>query len=70
MKRKAVIVFWIIALIVGLTPGVVPGTEIQAEEAPSPGAVYFVAGNGSDSNSGVEAAPFRTLQKARIPSAS
>ncbi|WP_379145210.1 Ig-like domain-containing protein [Paenibacillus sp. sgz500992] len=65
MKRKAVIVFWIIALIIGLTPGFVPGTEIQAEEVPSPGAVYFVAENGSDSNSGVEAAPFRTLEKAR-----
>lgn len=63
MKRKWkwMSVLWIMVLMMASFPA----AGVQAEEPPSPGAVFYVSQNGSDSNSGSEASPFLTLEKAR-----
>lgn len=45
--------------------GCLPIAHAEAEELANPGVAFFVATNGSDSNSGTEADPFQTLEKAR-----
>ncbi|MGG1554212.1 Ig-like domain-containing protein [Paenibacillus ferrarius] len=61
MWRRKVIIFLLTAL---LLTGI-PFGGVQAEEASAPGAIFYVSNNGSDSNSGTQASPFQTLEKAR-----
>lgn len=60
MKRRI-----IISLIIVMLVGCLPVTSTYAEDTGNLGAVFYISNNGDDSNSGTEAAPFRTLEKAR-----
>ncbi|WP_168121598.1 Ig-like domain-containing protein [Paenibacillus sp. HB172176] len=60
IRRKLVVFVMVILLL-----GCFPVTGIQAEEAPSPGAVFYVSNDGSGSNPGTLEAPFQTLEEAR-----
>ncbi|WP_127490598.1 Ig-like domain-containing protein [Paenibacillus glycanilyticus] len=69
MKKKMLMVVWIMALLLSGFPA---GGVLAAESPDSStgsgenaGAVFFVSPNGSDSNSGTLESPFLTLEKAR-----
>jgi len=69
MKRKIMLLVWVIALILSWLPmGGVQAAEahsLSGGSGENAGMFFYVAPNGSDSNSGAEAAPFLTLEKAR-----
>ncbi|SFD52714.1 Right handed beta helix region [Paenibacillus catalpae] len=65
MKRKMMMVLWLITIIwSGMPAGGVQAAESESSSQSS-GTVFYVSPNGSDSNSGSEEAPFLTLEKAR-----
>ncbi|WP_284645667.1 Ig-like domain-containing protein [Paenibacillus silviterrae] len=61
MRRRKVIVLWVIVLLLFCFPF----TGAQAEEFSDSGATYYVSVTGNDSNPGTLEAPFLTLEKAR-----
>jgi uncharacterized protein YjdB len=58
---RMVMVFLVLTLLLGS----LPLNGVQAEESPSPGVVFYVSNDGSDSNGGTIEAPFKSLEKAR-----
>lgn len=60
---KIFILSQIIVLLMGSTAGAT-GESLPPILSPSTGAVYYISPTGSDSNSGSEAAPWQTIQKA------
>lgn len=64
MYKSRIMVLLIIVLLLGSLPVQVAYGE-EAAASNDPGAVLYVANNGSDSNPGTLEAPFLTLEKAR-----